>query len=103
MKYGLKKSDRDSINLLFAKYDSIEKVLLYGSRAKGNYYNGSDIDMVLIGKNLSLSTLFNIEIELDELMLPYKIDLSIFDKIENLELLEHIKRIGKFFYKKKNT
>jgi len=103
LKYGLKKSDRDSINLLFAKYDSIEKVLLYGSRAKGNYYNGSDIDMVLIGKNLSLSTLFNIEIELDELMLPYKIDLSIFDKIENLELLEHIKRIGKFFYKKKNT
>jgi hypothetical protein len=46
--------------------------------------------------------LFKIENEIDDLLLPYKIDLSIFHKIENHQLLEHIKRIGKVFYEKEN-
>ena len=75
---------------------------MYGSRAKGNYRNGSDIDLTLIGKKLDLSKQFIIETELDDLLLPYKIDLSIYHKIENQDLIDHIKRVGSLFYKKEN-
>jgi len=61
-------------------------VILYGSRARGNYRNGSDIDLALVGKELDLTTLFKVETELDDLLLPYKIDLSIHHKIENPDL-----------------
>ena len=50
MKYGLKESYIQQIQFVFAEYPAIEKVILYGSRAKGNYRNGSDIDLTLVGK-----------------------------------------------------
>ncbi|WP_293013047.1 nucleotidyltransferase domain-containing protein [Mongoliibacter sp.] len=74
--------------------------MLYGSRAKGNYRPGSDIDLTLLGESLDLTELQKIEIELDDLMLPYKIDLSIHHKIQNSDFLEHIQRVGKIFYEK---
>lgn len=101
MKYGLKDSDIEKINSVFAKYPEVEKAILYGSRAKGNYYNSSDIDLTLVGSALTLDILFKIETELDDLMLPYKIDLSIIYKIENPDLVEHVERVGKLFYEKK--
>ncbi|MCP3932026.1 MAG: nucleotidyltransferase domain-containing protein [Bacteroidetes bacterium] len=101
MPYGLKDEDIKIINGIFAQYTEIEKAIFYGSRAKGNYRNGSDIDLTLKGENISLSLLFRIENELDDLLLPYKIDLSILQKIENPDLIEHIKRVGITFYKKK--
>lgn len=98
--YGLKEKHIKAINSVFSKYPQIEKTILYGSRSKGNYRNGSDIDLTLVGDKLDLSTLFKIETELDDLLLPYKIDLSILHKIENQDLLEHIKRVGISFYEK---
>ncbi|MCH8569604.1 MAG: nucleotidyltransferase domain-containing protein [Balneolales bacterium] len=86
---------------MFAHYQEIEIAILYGSRAKGTYRTGSDIDHVLIGPELTLTLLYKIDNELDDLLLPYKIDLSIYHKIENDELLAHLERAGKFFYEKK--
>ncbi len=96
--YGLKEKHINSINGVFKKHTEIEEAILYGSRAKGNYRNGSDIDLTLKGEALTLSQLFKIEIQLDDLLLPYKIDLSIYHKIENPNLIEHIKRVGIVFY-----
>ena len=98
MPYGLKEKHIIAINSIFEKYSQIEEAILYGSRAKGNYRNGSDIDLTLKGNDLDLSTLYKIEIELDDLFLPHKIDLSIFFKIENTDLIEHINRIGITLY-----
>ncbi len=84
--YGLKEKHIEAINSVFLKRPKIEKVILYGSRARGNYRNGSDIDLALVGKELDLTTLFKVETELDDLLLPYKIDLSIHHKIENPDL-----------------
>ncbi len=100
MKYGLKDNILESVVKIFSKYHKIEKVLLYGSRAKGNYKNGSDIDLTLIGKNISIQDLNKIHLELDELYLPYNFDISIFDKIENKDLIDHINRIGITIYEK---
>ena len=98
--YGLKDIHITKIQAVFANYSMVEKAILYGSRAKGNYRNGSDIDITLVGENLDLSTLFKIENEIDDLLLPYKTDISIFHKIENPELVDHINRVGKVFYEK---
>jgi len=98
MPFGLKKNIIEKINTVFAKYPQIEKVILYGSRAKGNFQNGSDIDLTIIGERIDLLLLHKIEDELDELLLPYTIDLSIYSHIKNKNLLEHIKRVGIEFY-----
>ena len=100
MKYGLTAQTIQAINQVFAKYIDVKSVILYGSRAKGNYHSGSDIDLTIDGEHISLITLHKIEHELDELLLPYKIDLSILKHIQNNDLLEHIKRVGKIFYQK---
>jgi len=97
---GLKDIDIKKIQSVFSNYEDIDKAILYGSRAKGNYRNGSDIDLCLVGNTLDLNILLRIENELDNLLLPYKIDLSIFHKIENADLIEHINRIGVVFYER---
>ncbi len=94
MTYGLPDSVIKSLKSIFQKYRQIEKVILYGSRAKGNYRPGSDIDLTLVAPLLSVSDLLKIETEIEDLNLPYKVDLSIREKIDNTDLLEHIARIG---------
>lgn len=99
MKYGLKESTIEKICAVFAHYSQIEKAVLYGSRAKGNYKNGSDIDLTLCGgTDLTLTVLYKIIEELDDLLLPYTIDLSIFANISDQDILEHINRVGVLFY-----
>ena len=100
MNYGLKVSTIAAIQSVFKKYPQVEKAILYGSRAKGNFRNGSDIDLVLVGENLGLSDLFRIETELDDLLLPYKIDLALYHQIENEDLVGHIDRVGVVFFEK---
>jgi len=101
MLYGLKAETIESINNVFSKHESIEEVVLYGSRAKGNFHPSSDIDLTMKGDSLSLHDQLRIETELDDLLLPYKIDLSLFHTISNSDLLGHITRVGKIFYKKR--
>lgn len=84
---------------VFAKYPAVEEVVLYGSRAKGNYRSGSDIDLSLKGQGLNLKMLNKISNELDDLLLPYTFDLSIYNQIENPGLIEHIDRVGKIVYR----
>ncbi|GEM_PF-62686 len=98
--YGLTNDTIQAIQEVFAKYPDVEKAILYGSRAKGNYRPGSDIDLTLSGEKLTLSTLQKIENELDDLLLPYKIDLSVFQHIGNPDLVAHIERVGQVFYQK---
>ncbi len=98
--FGLKPKHIDAINQCFAQYPQIEQVIIYGSRAKGNYKIGSDIDLTIEG-DLDYNSLLKLENQLDDLLLPYKIDLSLKHKITNPDLLEHIERVGKVFYEKK--
>jgi predicted nucleotidyltransferase len=100
MKYGLKEQTIEIINSIFAKFSEVEKVVLYGSRAMGNFKNGSDIDFTLIGKDLNEEVLSKITNELDDSWVPHKFDISIFLKISNPSLIDHIKRVGVVFYEK---
>ena len=98
---GLDLETEKKIKEVFSSFDEIDKVILYGSRAKGNYKIGSDIDLTLYGKNLKLQIIYKIQEKLDELYLPYKFDLSIYAHLDNLELKESIDNSGVVFYQKK--
>lgn len=101
MKYGLQDATIEKIRSVFARFPQVEKAVLYGSRAKGNFKNGSDIDLTLCGDvNLTLNVLYKIMDELDDLLLPYMIDLSIFQHIGDPDVIEHIQRVGVTFYER---
>jgi predicted nucleotidyltransferase len=101
MFYGLSEKTLAKIIGVLQDFKEVEEAVLYGSRAKGNFKSGSDIDLVLKGKDLTLSVLNRIDLELDELLLPYLFDLSIYHHIQNTDLTAHIERVGKTLYKKR--
>ncbi|NOX08447.1 MAG: nucleotidyltransferase domain-containing protein [Gammaproteobacteria bacterium] len=96
---GLSVETIKKIQQVFSGYPEIDQVFLYGSRAKGDYRNGSDIDLTIMGDLLSQSQLTRIENDLDDLLLPYKIDLCLYLTIENQDLVDHIQRVGILFFK----
>jgi predicted nucleotidyltransferase len=95
---GLSERTIESIVNVFKKYPEITQVLLYGSRAMGNFKNGSDIDLTLKGNGLTIEILLKIDNALDDLLLPYKIDLSLYDNITNEAIYDHINRFGTVFW-----
>ncbi len=92
---GLSNTDLGKMIEVFASYPEIEKVIIFGSRVKGNYKPGSDIDLTLIGKGINLDLLNKVTGKLDDLLLPYLMDVSIFSHTKNSELIDHITRVGK--------
>ena len=92
MKSGLLDQTIQKIQGAFKQYPQIENAILYGSRATGNYRNGSDIDLTLCGEGLTHSILTKIDFDLDDLLLPYMIDISDFSKIGNPDMVAQSKR-----------
>lgn len=101
MPYGLKDTELTRLNVLFAKNDRIERVILYGSRAKGTYKPFSDVDITLVGSELTHQDLNKVILDIDDLLLPYMFDISIFHQLKNETLIDHINRRGIVIYEKK--
>lgn len=100
-KFGLdEKVIEDIINIL-RKYEEVESAKIFGSRARGDYRKASDIDIALFGDNLTHSINTKIFYEIDDLYLPYKIDLINFNSIspENT-IRDNILKEGVEFYAK---
>ena len=97
--FGLPQNTIIEVQAIFTKYPSIEEVIIYGSRAKGDYKKGSDIDLTLKG-SIANAELSNIIDELDESYIPYLFDVSIYNHLQSDSLKEHINSVGKVFYKK---
>jgi predicted nucleotidyltransferase len=96
-RFGLPEEDVARYQAVFATYPQIRQVLIYGSRAKGTHRPASDIDLTIVG-DLDWPTFTRIEAEIDELLLPYQVDLSLYSQIDNPALIEHIQRVGKTFF-----
>jgi predicted nucleotidyltransferase len=94
MPYGLSQEVLNKITDVFEKSENIQKAILFGSRAKGTQREGSDIDIALKGNQLNHDILKKIELKIDELWLPYEVNLVIYDSINNTDLKEHIERSG---------
>lgn len=93
-KYGLPESDISQIVSALQQKQNLKKIVLFGSRAKGTYHAGSDVDLVLFGDNLGLNDILDLSVELEKLNLPYMFDLIIYNRIKEPVLLDHIMRVG---------
>ena len=100
-RFGLPSITLDKLESVFDNYAAIESVVIYGSRAKGNYKRGSDIDLTIKGALLSFSELMQIESDIDDLYLPYQVDLSQYVALESSDLIDHINRVGITIYSKR--
>lgn len=100
---GLSDSDVSDIIGVITRNDKISKVILFGSRAKGTYSTGSDIDIALSGSELNTNDIIDLLIDLEELLLPYRFDLLILERIKENELLSHVSRVGKVLYDKSKS
>lgn len=101
MEFGLTQNHRSIIHSIFAKYPQVRKVVVYGSRAKGNFRPGSDIDMTIVeGEQLNSDLLFRLANDFDDSQLPFFVDLSIFSQLTEPALVQHILRVGKTIYQK---
>ena len=99
MDLGIREEHIARLKNLFSKNPKIEEAIVFGSRAKGTNRPGSDVDIALKGKNMKLDDILNLSVAIDELWIPNKIDLIIYDRIEEPELLDHIKRVGISIYR----
>ncbi|MGL5683223.1 MAG: nucleotidyltransferase domain-containing protein [Marinifilaceae bacterium] len=97
---GLSDNEIRLLKDIFSRYVGIERVILYGSRAKGNYRSGSDVDITIIGQSITKYDLNNIINDIDDLLLPYFFDISLLQQINSQDLLQHIHRVGKVLYEK---
>lgn len=95
---GLKENEIAQLKHCFSRFKEIEKGILFGSRAMGNYKNGSDVDIVLVGDKINHKTITQIVNALEETVMPYEFDMLIFNSIKNEELIKHIEQFGVEIY-----
>ena len=98
LEFGLPPATLEAIRRILAEEPAVKKAVIYGSRAKGTYRPGSDIDLSLFGDGLDVDILGRIATRLHESPIPYQVDLSIFNLIDHAGLREHIQRVGRPFY-----
>ena len=94
IRYGIKQETLDRIVGILSSNPAVEEVILFGSRAKGNFKDGSDIDICVKGTSLSDRDIIILSNELDELNLPWEIDLLRYEEISDQAVIEHIDRVG---------
>ena len=100
MKDGLKDSYKNAIVGVLSANEHVERAVLFGSRVKQTFRDGSDIDIALFGDSLTLIDNVRLNGSLDELTVPQRVDLVIYHKIDNPSLRRHILQDGIELYKK---
>lgn len=92
--FGLPLYVMERLGAAFPGHDAIESVTLYGSRAKGTYRHNSDIDLMLNAPHMNWTEFNQLEREIDDLLLPWKVDMALRHQVENSDLLDHVDRVG---------
>ena len=102
-RFGLPESAIQAIQQVLAAHPEVEQAIVYGSRAMGRQRPASDIDLTLIGPAISAASLARIDADLDDLLLPWMIDLSCLASIHHPALLAHIERAGLELYRRRDA
>ena len=96
MRFGISIKSYNLMMDVLAKYSQIEKTMIFGSRAIGNYKHGSDIDLAIFGKEVTIEIIDEISIELNEkLPIPYYFDIVHYEGLNHEGLRAHIDKYGK--------
>jgi len=99
MDFGLRQEDLAEIVMTLQKFSAIEEAIIFGSRAKGNYKKGSDVDIAVKGAGITHDVVLAISFALNEdSAMPYFFDIVHFEGISEKELSDHINRVGNCIY-----
>lgn len=101
MDTGLTERDIKTIEKILHCYPAIETVFIFGSRAKGSYNSGSDIDLAIMNEGITEHDIIHLKSAFEESDLPYVVDVVLYSSIKHRELKDHIDRAGKHFYERK--
>ena len=96
--FGLPERTINQLLEYFRSKPFIEKVCIYGSRAKGTFQNGSDIDFAIWTDDHE--NFLRIWGELDDLSTPYMFDVTDYNLLTHDKLKNSIDKDGKLFYQK---
>jgi predicted nucleotidyltransferase len=96
--YGIPKEFLEKIIAAIKTNNNIKEIILFGSRAKGNFKTGSDVDIALVSNDISYDEISHIRTNIDELLLPYNVDIIDYNKITNNALKEHILKVGQVIH-----
>ncbi|MCR4430981.1 MAG: nucleotidyltransferase domain-containing protein [Tepidanaerobacteraceae bacterium] len=101
MKFGLREFEIEYIVDAIKKFHEIEKAVIFGSRAKGNYKPGSDVDIAVYGEDITFDTVSALHAMLEEKgPLPYFFDIVDYTHLSHEGLKEHIDRVGEVIFEK---
>ena len=95
--FGFTATIKEKILAILRSNVTIEKAVIFGSRAKNTYKIGSDVDLAIWQKPGS-NVLAKIKADFEESSLPYFFDVLDYRTIANEKLRQEIDRDGKIFY-----
>ena len=99
MKFGLDQADLSYIISVIEEFPEIRQAIIFGSRAKGNYRVGSDVDIAIVWEAISFSTVARLHSRLEEEgPLPYYFDIVDYTHSTHQQLKEHIEGVGKTIF-----
>ena len=94
-KYGFTDKEWNDTLSILKKHNEIEKVVLFGSRAKNTFKSMSDVDIVLFGDKISHSLIAGLQSDFEDSQIPYFFDIIADKTITSNELKKHICIYGK--------
>ncbi|MBK8554778.1 MAG: nucleotidyltransferase domain-containing protein [Lewinellaceae bacterium] len=96
--FGLTERDLATIQEIFGQFPEIQTVFIFGSRAKGNFRTGSDIDLAIMHPPVGNNTLLRLRNAFEDSSLPYNVDIVNYPALQHADLKAHIDRVGRLFY-----
>jgi predicted nucleotidyltransferase len=101
--HGLSERDMRTITGILRKYPDVRQVCLFGSRAKGTFHAGSDIDLAIMNTGVLESTIRRLQSDFEESSLPWFVDVVDFPSLEHEGLKDHIRRMGVVVYEREES
>lgn len=98
--YGLSNQNLQELRSILASIPHIEEAVIYGSRARGDYKSGSDVDLSLKGRSLTFHDLALLDDKLYYSYIPYFFDTNSYADLTNPDLIANIDKDGKTLYKR---
>ncbi len=98
LQFGLTHLTVQTLVHIFASHAKVQRALIYGSRAMGNFREGSDIDLALDAPDLTYAEKLAIDLAIADTNIPYLVDLSVMHSLTQADLLDHIERVGRVLY-----
>lgn len=99
-KFGLTLEELELVYGIFRNFPEIKQVNIFGSRAKGNWKMGSDIDLVIMDESVKPEVLRQIKAAFEDSLLPYFVELQLFSELTESTYKSHIERVGKTLYRR---